>query len=447
MNWSRYNILFESKNNGWLLFNTVSRAFVAVEEANLPVIRGIMKNPNNFDYSDCAMMYMQLRTLGFLVEDGKDDDYYNVAKMRNLTRLYEGGSLSLTIAITRACNFNCNYCFEGNRSGKPMGQEVEDKLIRFIKSHRADKLGIVWYGGEPLLAFDRILSIDKRLKEIGKFYSASMITNGYLLTEEKIAKLNELQISYLQITLDGTKETHDSRRYLKNGGGSYDVIVQNIDRLMASDFKGTLHIRVNVDTRNEDEFIEVYRYFSGKYPKDFGSRITVYPGFVKGDEHPQSSCFYESEERAVFLAKMFRNYGITPMSIFPRRGSQGCTLTRRNAFVVGPDGELYKCWDDVGVPEKVIGTLDVENNWNLPLIADGMVAASYLDSQECKECFYFPICDGGCHRVRMNNLHSENKHSTCTYFKGHLEELLELYYEKKKANTTRRGQKEEVQEK
>ena len=74
-------------------------------------------------------------------------------------------------------------------------------------------------------------------------------------------------------------------------------------------------------------------------------------------------------------------------------------------------------------------------------------AASYLDSQECKECFYFPICDGGCHRVRMNNLHSENKHSTCTYFKGHLEELLELYYEKKKANTTRRGQKEEVQEK
>ena len=62
-----------------------------------------------------------------------------------------------------------------------------------------------------------------------------------------------------------------------------------------------------------------------------------------------------------------------------------------------------------------------------------MVEASYLDDPECKQCLYFPICNGGCHRVRLKNLHSENKHSTCTYFKGNLEQLLELYYEQKKA--------------
>ena len=195
MKWSRYNILFQSQNNGWLLFNTVSRAFLTVEEAQLPIIRGIMENPQGFDYTGCAMLYFQLRSMGVLVEDDRDDAFYNVEKMRNLAYLYGESTLSLTVAVTRACNFDCNYCFEGNRTGKPMNQEVEDKLIRFIRSHRGHALYITWYGGEPLLAFDRILSIHNRLKEMGRSYNAGMITNGYLLTRDRADLLNELNIS------------------------------------------------------------------------------------------------------------------------------------------------------------------------------------------------------------------------------------------------------------
>ena len=45
MKWSRYSILFESKRNGWLLFNTVSRSFLTVAETQLPTIRAIMADP------------------------------------------------------------------------------------------------------------------------------------------------------------------------------------------------------------------------------------------------------------------------------------------------------------------------------------------------------------------------------------------------------------------
>lgn len=445
MKWSRYNTLFASKRNGWLLFNSVSRAFMTVEEDQLETVRGIQNDPEGFDYSSVPMLYMQLRGLGFLVEDTRDDDYYNVAKLRNLTFLYADDALNLTIAITRACNFDCSYCFEGNRTGKPMSPEVEEKLIRFIRGYRTNRLNIVWYGGEPLLAFDRILSIDKKIKEMGKSCYASMITNGYLLTEEKIAKLNELNIGYLQITLDGNEETHDSRRYRKDGGKTYATILENVGKVMESDFRGTLHIRVNVDSRNEEQFADVYRYFQNRYPADFGRRITVYPGFVKGDDHPDCSCFFESERQGEFISKMYLKYGISPLSLFPSRDMQSCTLTKRHAFVVGPDGELYKCWDDVGIKEMVVGTLDVKNDWNMPLIAEGMVACSYLDSPECKECKLFPICNGGCHRIRMKNLHSEVKHSSCTYFKGNLENLLELYFESKKALVKKQKQIAEEQ--
>ena len=100
--------------------------------------------------------------------------------------------------------------------------------------------------------------------------------------------------------------------------------------------------------------------------------------------------------------------------------------------VIGPDGEMYKCWDDVGLEEKVVGHIDRFNDWNMALIAEGMTGCSYLDDPECKECYYFPICNGGCHRIRQKNLHAEVKHSSCTYFKGNLENLLELYYEQKR---------------
>lgn len=62
-------------------------------------------------------------------------------------------------------------------------------------------------------------------------YQADMITNGYLLTEKVVAMLPSLSISSLQITINGMKAVHDSRRCLKLGAPTFDRILQNIDNL------------------------------------------------------------------------------------------------------------------------------------------------------------------------------------------------------------------------
>ena len=404
---------------------------MCVKDDELPVIRGIMEDPEGYDYTDVPMLYMQLRAYGFLVEDGKDEELYNITKMRHLTNLYADRALTLTFAITTACNFDCSYCFETSHKGHGMSQEVEDKVMNFIRHFNSDVLHITWYGGEPLLAFDRICSITRRLNDMGKKYDAGMITNGYLLTKERAAKLNDLNITYLQITLDGKKETHDARRYLTGGLPTYDRILENIEGLMQTNFKGKLHVRVNVDGRNSEEFAYVYKMMQEKYPKDFGRRITVYPGFVKGDSHPDRGCFFDPVQQGEFIADMMEKYQIAPLNIYPQSMSPACVLTKRNGFVIGPEGELYKCWDDVGIKERVVGTVDRFDNWNMGLIAEGMTGCSFLDDPECKECFYFPVCGGGCHRIRQKNLHAEEKQSSCVYFKGNLENLLELFYEYK----------------
>ena len=85
MKWSRYNTLFQSQRNGWLLFNSASRNFLKVEDNELALIQEIARDPEKADYSASPMLYMQLRTMGFIVEDSADDDLYNIIRMRALT--------------------------------------------------------------------------------------------------------------------------------------------------------------------------------------------------------------------------------------------------------------------------------------------------------------------------------------------------------------------------
>ena len=120
MKWSRYSRLFESRRNGWLLYNSASNSFLKLEDDQADIIKDIMADVDHYDFSENPQLYILLRSCGFLVEDSHDDDLYNILKMKRLTASYAGNTLLLTIAITRACNFDCSYCYEGNRTGVPM---------------------------------------------------------------------------------------------------------------------------------------------------------------------------------------------------------------------------------------------------------------------------------------------------------------------------------------
>jgi len=436
MQWSRYNLMFKSKRNGWLLYNSGSNSFVQMDDDTADQINLVKKNPN-MDFSDMPDLYFKLRYGGFLVEDGRDDDLYRILKMRRITANYAGNRLILTIALTKECNFACSYCYEHHRVPSKINDKTEDDIIKFIEWHKAvNAVSVVWYGGEPLLEFDRMKSLQEKIEKTGKKYGSSIVTNGYLLTPDIIDALDEMKISHMQITVDGSKGTHDRRRFLIGGGRTYDRIIENIDALMSSNWSGFLSVRVNVDASNDKDFAEVYRFIKDKYPDKYGKRISVYPGFVHDDVNPDIGCHFNSEAKGRFLSELARDRGINALSVFPRMIMGGCTLTKRNAYVVGPDGELYKCWHDVGEAKEVVGRVDNLAEWNMALIAEGMIGASYLDDATCKKCFFFPICDGGCPKTRMHNNRDGGKRDTCSHFKKHVRELLEIHYEQKEMAKT-----------
>ena len=140
----------------------------------------------------------------------------------------EGGSVGLTICPTMGCNFDCPYCFENHRPGR-MTKEVQDDVAalaeRMMKASATKNLYVTWFGDEPLLMPDVIEALSGRLaalaEERAAEYNASIITNGFLFTQEIADMLGRCKVTYAQITLDGIGPEHDKTRRLAGGGPTY----------------------------------------------------------------------------------------------------------------------------------------------------------------------------------------------------------------------------------
>ena len=141
-----------------------------------------------------------------------------------------------------------------------MKEDVEDAIVQFVAKQKSDIIHVCWYGGEPLMAKDSIFRLTDKLQTLGKEYSASIVTNGYLMDEPFILSLNKLKIKLVQITVDGNKTIHNERRPHISDSNSFDKIIDNIRKLISlTNGKVCLSVRVNIDRTNQQEFASVYK--------------------------------------------------------------------------------------------------------------------------------------------------------------------------------------------
>jgi MoaA/NifB/PqqE/SkfB family radical SAM enzyme len=110
----------------------------------------------------------------------------------------------------RRCNLACEYCNEYDDFSKPvplatMKQRIDDLA-------RLGTTIVTLSGGEPLLhpELDEIIAHMRKHPII-----AGMITNGYLLTAERIQRLNRAGLDHLQISIDNVMPDDVSKKSLK----------------------------------------------------------------------------------------------------------------------------------------------------------------------------------------------------------------------------------------
>ncbi|CAK7048132.1 radical SAM protein [uncultured Phascolarctobacterium sp.] len=110
---------------------------------------------------------------------------------------------TIYITLGSNCNFKCSYCMQRYGIQREIcNSESFDKIKFFIENSNVEK--IMLWGGEPLLYWGKILKLVPYIYSVKPDCRINMITNGSLLTEDKVSFINEYNIG-VGLSHDGEK--------------------------------------------------------------------------------------------------------------------------------------------------------------------------------------------------------------------------------------------------
>ena len=414
----------ESQFNVWVADGPVHHVYNGVSGATVRVPADQRKPITDFLTGDDqalvdATLVRALVDSRMIVTD--DADEIALLRRRYAETRRNQGRFHLTVVTSLGCNFACPYCFEAKHPSL-MDEPVQARLLQIVENKlaTAGELSVLWYGGEPLVGRDALLRLSDgfrhRAATAGARYNAAIVTNGYLLTPEVAALLCAHDVKAAHITLDGPADTHDRRRPLTGGRGTFDAVLANV--VAAADVL-PLSIRVNLDTDNVDAYEELLTQLADA---GLAGRVTVYPAQVvapAGDAAAPSAGYqtrclgraaYAAVERQFFTAARRLGFAVPGL---PGPVGAPCTAVRDNELVVGSRGELYKCTETVGNPAEVVGNL---LTW--PRAGDRLLRwLTYepFDDEECRSCPALPVCMGGCAHHAMDPKLRDSRCSTFRY--------------------------------
>lgn len=376
-------------NNKTLLHNVVT--------GHLVVLNDDEQSALGKETIECSDELRQLIQDHFLVPV-KYNEYQTVIRIRYiLNRVFDNQNgqeiTNYTIFPTTACNARCYYCFEKDIKKTTMSSKMTKHVVDYISSHCGSKkkVYILWFGGEPTVASDRIDDICKGLQVNGIRYRSTMITNGYLLDEEMINKARNLwNLDNVQISVDGTEQTYNSiKSFVKTHESSYRRVLKNIGLLLANEIY--VNLRMNYDLNNYLEFDslleEVNEYFGiNKYLHVYAypiiGRHTDNNGQIK---HGSEEWF---KKKTLALNNRAREIGLWKnKGVLPSLNYVGCGAARANSVTITAEGFLVRCPEQLGV-DQITG--DVEKGvFNAERVSSWKERANYI---KCKRCILFPSC-------------------------------------------------------
>jgi len=348
----------------------------------------------------------RMYTNGFLADYDEYADLYEAVKITKDS----SHKMRVTICPTMLCNFNCSYCIEtGQIENKNMSEEVQDAVVRFIEKRveafGVDDLFVFWYGGEPLMNPSVIENISEKLIALadskGITYGAQIYTNGYLLTEKNIRMLERCRVEDARISVDGTRENHDKMRFLKNGQGSYDVIMSNLRNTRTSI---CYRIRCNLTKYNLDNYENLVKELQDIADYS-GNKIFVEPERVRVEKNVDPKLKEIEIPDPVYYEwyNKLRSSGVSgqkdPIRQIYERKAAACGACLKNTFVIDVGGNLHKCNFFMGYPEHVVGNvLSYEDESSLLSNEEYEYFSNYVlsDMENCKKCKILPICLGRC---------------------------------------------------
>ncbi len=243
---------------------------------NINYIKVISKAGRYYIFDAISNNIYELEKEDFeLINDLKDLGYKstlreNVLNVEGMHNNAINNAKTLIIELTEECNIRCTYCVfddaydsERNHGNKYISEDMAiQEINKFYTRTNGTEAYLVFYGGEPLLNFKLIKNLVSYADDLSKNkFKYSFTTNAVSLSSDKFDFLVEHNFK-ITISIDGPKNVHDSRRLSKNGKGTFDIVLKNLNKLREFNFEYFYkNVDFNCTISNTDEIDEINNFF------------------------------------------------------------------------------------------------------------------------------------------------------------------------------------------
>jgi uncharacterized protein len=357
---------------------------------------------------------------------------------------------TLVLNVTSKCNLSCTYCYEygedkiveASRKPRFMNEETARQSVDFMFAEAGDSpmVHLTFFGGETLLNFKVLRSAlayaQDRATALGKRVDASLTTNATLLREEIIDWIVEHDVG-VTVSMDGGREQQDQFRVFKNGMGSYDVVLPNIQMLLERHRKRPVGARVTLTKQNLD-VESIYRHLRdelGFWEVGFAPVTTSW----QRDYAIQEDGFEAMLEQFQRLAQEWlqyalsgRHHGFSNVRDTIEEIHKGMSKAYPcgaglGLMGVATDGDVALCHRFAGSDTHKIGS--VTEGVDRAKQEDFLMRHHIANKTDCSTCWARPICAGGCYHeahTRYGASERPNLHY-CEWIRRWTNTCLEVY--------------------
>ena len=318
-------------------------------------------------------------------------------------------AFTFCLAISDACNLNCLYCFNKEKSGKAMKyQQAVDALNKLFRTFpNGEKYFVDLSGiGEPLLNLDLVLKLSnychKKSDELKLEVLPQLVCNGTLLTRSVVDTLQKHGVLF-GVSIDGNKDINDKYR----GKGVYDRVIGILSAIENKDYIGcasTIGNEVFPLLESIDELGKTFKTLSYRLCRGDGFRLNAKSARSWKKEYERVGYQLLSDIRQNYIDRflLLMNgddwFGRFLCKAFGKQK----TINRCDAgiarFAVGINGDIYPCSASIG-----IGAPMQEGE-----LSKNAEAQQYRQALICQSCPYKFYCGGPC-PIEENEIGKANK--------------------------------------
>ncbi len=353
--------------------------------------------------------------------------------------------------LSEQCNLACKYCFLGNNDEdkrrqfllEDMSVETADQAIDFfIRQMKLSDLDfenanpvVIFYGGEPMVNYPVLVHIAERLNALRnvekcvKNVELSMVTNGLLLTEERILKLQELGVS-IAISCDGFTDSANNMRVDLGGNPVFTRVLKTLDLCKRLGVEVALSVTLSEETIKDT--INILNLVDNYGVRSFGFNILMSSDtFVLPESYNEAAAqfiideFVELRKKGIYEDRVMRKLdSFSKAQVY----YSDCAATAGGQIVVAPNGQVGICHGCLYDKKYFVTTIfDQEFDATKDPTFIEWSQLTPLNKDECLSCPALGICGGGCPINAMHLKQGNTIHSVDERFCVHAKKTLDFF--------------------